>query len=158
MIIREMTMEDLDKVYALELDSYLSPWSRQMFVNELVENKYAYLFVLEHENTIIGYYGFWAVDENAMITKVTVAKPLRGKGIGKIAMTDLLHRLELLESESVSLEVRVSNAVAINLYSNMGFKNVGMRKHYYTDGEDAYVMVKRFDGGKEVDEETYIRN
>jgi ribosomal-protein-alanine N-acetyltransferase len=158
MIIREMTMEDLDRVYAIEVDSYLSPWTREMFVSELTSNKYAYLFVLEYNKIIIGYYGFWAIDENAMITKVTIAKPLRGKGLAKIAMNDLLKRLVLLDSDSVSLEVRVSNAVAINLYNSMGFKNVGMRKHYYNDGEDAYVMVKRFDKGEEVDEETYIRN
>ena len=156
--IKQMTLDDLDKVYQLELDSYKSPWTREMFLSELKDNKYAYMFVIAYDAMVIGYYGFWAVDDNAMITKVTVARPLRGKGIGKIAMNDAFERLIKLGCSSASLEVRVSNNSAIHLYEQIGFIKVGTRKKYYSDGEDAYAMVIRFDKGEAKDEETYIRN
>ena len=79
MIVREMTLEDLELVLNIEENSYKTPWSKEMFLNELTQNKYAYLFVLESNNMIIGYYGFWAIDDDAMITKVTIVKPLRVK-------------------------------------------------------------------------------
>ena len=101
---------------------------------------------------------FWAVDENAMITKVTIIKPLRGKGLGKILMDDLITRLNLLECDSVTLEVRVSNISAITLYEKYGFKIIGKRTEYYQDGEDAHVMLKKLNEGANIYEENYYRN
>ena len=72
-------------------------------------------------------------------------------------MDDLLSRCEEAGAVYVSLEVRVSNASAIHLYELNGFKNVGVRKRYYKDGEDAYAMVKNFPGGEDY-ETIYIRN
>jgi ribosomal-protein-alanine N-acetyltransferase len=158
MIVREMNVDDLDVVLKIEEDSYKSPWSKAMFLNELTDNKYAFLFVLEANGMIVGYYGFWAVDENAMITKVTIIKPLRGKGLGKILMEDLITRLNLLECDSVTLEVRVSNISAITLYEKYGFKIIGKRTEYYQDGEDAHVMLKKLNEGANIYEENYYRN
>lgn len=158
MIVREMNVDDLDVVLKIEEDSYKSPWSKAMFLNELTDNKYAFLFVLEANGMIVGYYGFWAVDENAMITKVTIIKPLRGKGLGKILMEDLITRLNLLECDSVTLEVRVSNISAIKLYEKYGFEIIGKRTEYYQDGEDAHVMLKKLNEGANIYEENYYRN
>ena len=47
-----------------------------------------------------------------------------------------------LESRVVTLEVRVSNFVAQNLYKKFGFTERGVRKGYYTDNrEDALIMT-----------------
>ena len=44
---------------------------------------------------------------------------------------------------SLTLEVRVNNIAAINLYKKLGFQEAGIRKGYYTDtGEDALIMWK----------------
>ena len=72
-------------------------------------------------------------------------------------MDDLLTRTQAAGAVYVSLEVRVSNASAIHLYEINGFKNMGVRKRYYPDGEDAYSMVKYFPGGEDY-ETIYIRN
>ena len=44
--------------------------------------------------------------------------------------------------ERAYLEVRETNRVAIHLYETFGFKIAHYRKSYYTNGEDALVMVK----------------
>jgi ribosomal-protein-alanine N-acetyltransferase len=50
-----------------------------------------------------------------------------------------------LEMIGLTLEVRVSNQAAINLYEKYGFKAEGLRKRYYKDtGEDAIIMWKYF--------------
>lgn len=157
MIIRPMEVKDLDVVMALENDLYKSPWNKKNFLDELEGNQYAYLFVLEHEGNIFGYYGVWIVADSATITKVSVNRALQNKGLGKILMDDLLTRTQEAGAVYVSLEVRVSNASAIHLYEINGFKNMGVRKRYYPDGEDAYSMVKYFPGGEDY-ETIYIRN
>ena len=141
MIIREMTLEDLDSVYNLELDSYKTPWTKQMFIDELTTNQYAHLFVAEINGVIVGYTGVWIVLDTSTITKVTVARPLRKKGIGDILVKDLINRCINSDCVYISLEVRVSNENAIKLYEYNGFENVGKRKKYYSDGEDALVLI-----------------
>ena len=48
--------------------------------------------------------------------------------------------------KNVNLEVRVSNVKAIALYQKFGFKNVAVRKDTYSNGEDAYLMIKELEG------------
>ena len=156
MIIRPFEQKDLDAVVRLESLLYKDPWTKKEYQDEL-DNQYAYVFVLEEQEHIIGYYGVWIVSDAATITKVSVHPALQNKGLGKILMEDLLDRCQEAGAVYVSLEVRVSNEPAKHLYELNGFKNAGIRKRYYKDGEDAYAMVKYFPGGEDY-ETIYIRN
>ena len=64
---------------------------------------------------------------------------------GKTSLTQAL-KGEELHYHNVNLEVRVSNVKAIALYQKFGFKNVAVRKRYYSNGEDAYLMIKKLEG------------
>lgn len=57
-----------------------------------------------------------------------------------------MKKSEELHYQNVNLEVRVSNVKAIALYQKFGFKNVAVRKRYYSNGEDAYLMIKELEG------------
>lgn len=142
MIIRKIEEKDIDFVYFLEQMLYATPWNRAMFVQETINNPYAYFFVAEVENKIIGYYGFWMVMDEVMVTKMSVIQPLHKKGIGSFFMQDLLDRVLHARCSQISLEVRISNHAAIALYEKFGFYKVGVRKRYYSDLEDAYTMIK----------------
>ena len=61
-----------------------------------------------------------------------------------IAKKDAERRIRLAECVNITLEVRVSNTVAINLYKSCGFEIAATRKRYYENGEDAYLMLKEF--------------
>lgn len=148
MIIRLMELKDLPIVLKLEESLYKSPWTEKMFMDELTENKFAYLFVLCNENYILGYYGMWIVNDYATITKVSICKELQGKKLSNILMVDLINRCIDADASVIDLEVRVSNEPAKKLYEKYGFKNVGIRKGYYNDGEDAIVMVKTLKEGE----------
>jgi len=144
MIVRPMTRNDLDVIETLERACYRAPWHRGMFESELTTNAYAHLFVLEEKDVIYGYSGVWIVSDTATITKVTVRPDYQGRKLGSLLVRDLLERVERAQCAFVSLEVRVSNVRAVQLYRKHGFAKVGIRKHYYSVGEDAIAMVKTF--------------
>lgn len=142
--ILEVVNEDLDKIVELEEQLYTKPWQKKDFLYELNENPFAYyLKMIDGDSKeIMGYIGFWIKFEQAEITKVSIAKKYQGYKLSKLLMTDAERRMRLANCESVTLEVRVSNIVAFNLYSSMGFHTLTIRKKYYDNGEDAYLMIK----------------
>ena len=103
-------------------------------------------FVTNQENVqvneIVGFIGFWIKFEQAEITKVSIAKKFQGHKLSKLLMQDAEKRIVLAGCVNITLEVRVSNEIAINLYKSCGFRIVTTRKKYYENGEDAYLMLK----------------
>lgn len=141
MIVREMVKEDLEEVVNIESSLYKDNWNTEAYLRDL-ENEIAYNYVLEHDGVILGYYGFWLMFDNIDITKVSIRKELQGKGLSKILMEDMFNRISNSDINTVTLEVRVSNSVAISLYEKYGFKKISVREKYYENTEDAYVMQK----------------
>ncbi len=94
------------------------------------------------EPPIIGYVGFWLMAGEAHISTIAVSPQYRGRSIGEIILVAALDRAMELHATEATLEVRVSNVVAQDLYLKYGFVKVGMRKGYYTDNnEDAFIMT-----------------
>jgi [ribosomal protein S18]-alanine N-acetyltransferase len=139
--IRIMTLVDVDQVVQVENICFPTPWSREAFVNEVKNNQFATYFVAEDQGRVIGYIGCWIIIDEANITNVAVLPEYRGQKIGEALLRTAMELARLKQATKMSLEVRVSNMVAQNLYSKLGFKRGGIRKNYYTDNsEDAYVM------------------
>ena len=81
------------------------------------------------------------VDE-AHISTIATMREWRGRGIGELLLVAMIDEAQSLGAEKVTLEVRVSNLVAQNLYRKYGFKVEGRRRRYYSDnGEDALIMT-----------------
>ncbi len=91
---------------------------------------------------IIGYGGVALYVDEGHITTIAIAPEYRGQGIGELLLNGLIdHGLDL-GAERLTLEVRISNTIAQQLYLKYGFEPVGKRKRYYTDnGEDAMLMT-----------------
>lgn len=138
---RRMTADDVEAVYAIELATFPTPWTLDSFHYEMRENQYAHYIVAEDETGIIGFCGMWLVIDAAQITNVAVVESARGQGIGEALMKEAICIAREAKMDVMSLEVRVTNIVAQNLYRKLGFQDGGIRKGYYTDnGEDALVM------------------
>ena len=142
MIVRGMNVNDLEEIVKIEKEIYKTPWTMNQYKYELEENEFSYLFVLENDGVIIGYYGFWVMFENVDITKVSIRKEFQGMKLSNILMQDCVNRVEGLGCERINLEVRVDNVRAINLYKKYDFKEVIVRKDYYGKGEDALILCK----------------
>ena len=97
------------------------------------------------QNKVIGYLGLWMVWGEGHITTFAIHPAYRGKGFGKKLFSYALDYARNEGCREVLLEVRPSNVKAQNLYRKFGFQVIGVRKHYYADGEDALVMKKFFE-------------
>ncbi|MED3662568.1 ribosomal protein S18-alanine N-acetyltransferase [Ureibacillus sp. FSL K6-8385] len=139
---RKMTAQDVEAVHAIEVESFPTPWSLDSFHYEMRVNPYAYYIVAEDDDgNIVGYCGMWIVIDSAQITNVAVTEKARGQGIGEGLMREAMRAAKEHNADMMSLEVRVSNEVAQNLYRKLGFQEGGIRKGYYADNhEDALVM------------------
>ena len=140
-IIRRMTMADVDGVAAVEAATFPTPWSRDAFASEM-NNVAARYLVAEKDGRVIGFAGAWIILDESHITNIAVYKEERGQGIGRKLTEGLMQYLSNLGAAYATLEVRKSNEVAQNLYKSLGFIKLGVRKRYYEDnGEDALIMV-----------------
>ena len=119
MIFRKMTEADLDKVAAMEKDTFSMPWSKESFQESLMQN-YSYFFVAEDEE-ILGYCGVHNFGGDGEITNVAVDKKVRGKGIATKMLLYAMEEMKKVGVEAFTLEVRVSNVSAIGLYEKLGF-------------------------------------
>lgn len=91
---------------------------------------------------VLGFVGMWIMVDEAHIINIAVREANRGKGIGELLLISSIDKAYSLNASFVTLEVRVSNKLAQNLYNKYGFKQTGLRKKYYTDNnEDAFIMT-----------------
>jgi ribosomal-protein-alanine N-acetyltransferase len=91
---------------------------------------------------ICGYVGFWIMADEAHITTIAVKDVFQRQGLGEMLIIAVINRARELDASVVTLEVRVSNTGAQDLYRKYGFNQTGVRKGYYTDNrEDGLVMT-----------------
>ena len=91
---------------------------------------------------IVGFLGTWYMPDDAHIVSVGVRADYRGHGIGELLLIGAIEQAQQRRMPAVTLEVRVSNNVAQNLYQKYGFEKMGVRKGYYSDNrEDALIMT-----------------
>ncbi len=133
--------EHIDRVYAMEVESYPDAWSKELFLPE-INNRAGKFFVFFIDNSLIGYAGYWLGGEEAHITKFTVAPTYRRKGLGTLFMNYIFKQVKKEDVKKIILEVRERNYPARCLYEKMGFQTIGTRIGYYSrTRENAVVMV-----------------
>ena len=138
--IEPMTSKDIDGVFEVEKSCFKHYWSKESFQKELKNNLAKYL-VAKLDNKIVGYIGIWLVLDEGHITNVAVHQDYRGMKIGDLLVKSMINQCKENKIVSMTLEVRVSNTIAQNLYKKYGFKLSGIRKEYYSDNkEDAMIM------------------
>jgi len=92
--------------------------------------------------SIYGYAGLWLMVDEAHITTIAVRPDFRGKGLGELVLCGLVDTAIEVGARIMTLEVRISNTVAQNLYLKYGFRQSGLRRRYYSDNnEDALIMT-----------------
>lgn len=141
LIFRSMTLKDIDTILQIERESFTAPWSEEAFRTELTHNHFARYMVMEQDGAILGYGGMWLIVDEAHVTNIAVRAPYRGKGLGERLLREMMRTAAWLGAVRMTLEVRVSNDVAQNLYRKLGFYGSGIRPRYYSDNqEDALIM------------------
>ena len=140
--IEPMRLEDVPAVHEIEAASFPTPWPDYAFRQELQTNKMAHYLVVRSGSETIAYGGMWLMFDEAHITTFAVLPDWRRRGIGGRLMLGLMDVALELRARVMTLEVRLSNKPARELYGRFGFKPVGVRPRYYSDnGEDALIMT-----------------
>lgn len=135
-----MTLEDIDQILAIENKSFPRPWLRQHFIDELNSPHAFPLSAFDSSGRLIGYICPMQLLDEGHILDVAVDPDLRGSGVGRLLVQQVIDNCRSAGAEFVSLEVRGSNLPAISLYKKIGFIETGRRKRYYENGEDALMM------------------
>jgi len=140
--ISKMTQEDVDGVFEIEAQSY-GPhhWSKESFYNEIQNNIATYYVAKNNDNEVVGFMGAWTILDEAHITTIAIKPDFKRNHIGEALLMNFMEDCYKNFVKYITLEVRVSNEPAINLYQKYSFKSLGTRKGYYQDNnEDALIM------------------
>lgn len=165
-LVEPMTLSDLERVMEIESRAHASPWPESAYRHELENNDLAqYLVLLPTENgvqsnptlrqrigkwirrprrgrPILGYGGFFVVVGEAHVSTIAVDPDWRGLGLGELLLLEMMERAIAANAFLMTLEVRISNQTAQNLYEKYQFEVVGQRKRYYQNNqEDALIMT-----------------
>lgn len=139
--LESMRMEDIPRVLEIERESFRTPWPRDAYTHELTENRLASYIVARAGGEIVGFAGMWIILDEAHVTTLAVDPAYRGQHIGERLLVGLIDAALSRDARWMTLEVRKSNATAQALYKKYGFREIGVRKGYYSDNrEDAIVM------------------
>jgi ribosomal-protein-alanine N-acetyltransferase len=145
--LRPLHLADLPAVLLIEQQSFPTPTKEKTYRIELSANKLAHYQALmlrtaKQEEQLLGYAGYWLIADEIHISTIAVDPQWRGHGLGELILLNIIHLGYKHGAATVTLEVRVSNLVAQDLYRKYEFEQVGRRKRYYKDtGEDALLMT-----------------
>ncbi len=149
--IRWLSLDDMPECAALEALCFPSFWSVEQFAESWKQNWFAGYGLFE-EGRLLAYISLSVLAGELEVLNIAVRREERGRGLSRplmaFALLDTLEGGHLLRKglapegwENGVLEVRVGNAPARALYTGLGFIEAGMRRKYYSDGEDALIMT-----------------
>jgi len=138
--IRSLELGHLNPIEEIERRSYPTPWSRSMFASELAKPSSICLGAFEGDG-LTGYLIISRYVDAWHVMNIAVDPAYRRRGIASMLFRRLFDITADDEQRGYTLEVRVSNTGAIELYEELGFEPRGIRRGYYTDNhEDALIM------------------
>jgi ribosomal-protein-alanine N-acetyltransferase len=136
-----MRRRHVRSVLRIEQQVYPRPWSMSLFLSELALRSTRAYYVARVGRDVVGYAGLMMTADDAHITTIAVDPRWHRNGIGTRLLVVLAREAIEREARSLTLEVRLSNKAAQDLYRRFGFGPVGVRKNYYAEtNEDALVM------------------
>jgi ribosomal-protein-alanine N-acetyltransferase len=142
--LRRLSLRDLNAIEEIERRAYKTPWSRSMFAGELSKSTSICLGAFDAETRkLVGYLIISRYVDAWHVMNVAVDPEHRRHGIASMLLERLFEVTAGDGGRGYTLEVRVSNTGAIDLYEKLGFESRGIRRGYYTDNrEDALIMWK----------------
>ncbi len=141
--IREMTNDDLGRVIDVEIAAYQHPWTLGIF-RDCIRVGYS-CWVYEDNDVVVGYGIVMLSGAEAHVLNLCVHPEHQRKGIGRLMLDHLTQISRESGADTIMLEVRQSNIIAIQLYLSADFHQLGLRTGYYPDHEgreDAIILAK----------------
>ncbi len=139
--ISAMRRRHVRQILKIEQRVYPRPWSASVFAGEIDQVGRGRVYVVAHVGRrLVGYAGLMVVPDSAHVTNIAVDPSCQRQGIGSRLLLTLARQAIKLGAPALTLEVRMSNVAAQQLYRRFGFAPAGIRQRYYEGAEDALVM------------------
>lgn len=140
-LIQQSTFQDIPAMVLIENECFSEPWSEKGFQSAFKDG-ISYFISAKANKILVGYAGMYNVLDEGYVYNLAVSEKFRGNKIGKKLIKNLLDYSKNKNLSFLSLEVRKSNQIAIDLYEKTGFEIIGTRKDFYNfPKEDGIIMT-----------------
>ena len=139
--INNMNLNDLESICSNLEKDFDDFWNYNILKNELQNPNSIYFVVKGKNNNILGFAGILKILDEADITNIVVKKDYRNKGIGTMLLKHLILEAKKQNLLTITLEVNEKNKNAILLYKKFKFEELGIRKKYYNNTDNAIIMT-----------------
>ena len=143
MQITNMTLSDLDLI-SNNLENEFDDFWNYNILKKVFQNENYILLVAKENESIIGFTVISIILDEATIENIVTKKDMRKKHVASSLMEEIIKICKKKNLSSLTLEVNSLNLPAIKLYQKFNFKNVGLRKKYYNNSDDAIIMSLYF--------------
>ncbi|MEO8628857.1 MAG: ribosomal protein S18-alanine N-acetyltransferase [Betaproteobacteria bacterium] len=140
-LFRPMESDDLQQVLSIEQDIYTYPWTIGNFQDSLYAGYSCW--IMECTGQMVGYGVLMIGVDEAHLLNLSVAQQWQSRGLGRALLQHFTNTARGYEALRMFLEVRPSNHNARNLYKDVGFTDLSIRRDYYpaqAGREDAILM------------------
>lgn len=139
-VITKMQFEDLQNIKQNLQSDYDDFWDLDVISEELKCENSIYV-VAKSQDEIMGFAGIKVILDEAELMNIVTKKDSRNLGIATKMMEKIIQICKENKVSKINLEVNVKNTIAIKLYKKYNFKEVGLRKKYYNNTDDALLFT-----------------
>ncbi len=140
-MIERFSADDLHEAVAVEQACFTIPWSETALEMLLCEPYCG--FTLRVDGKLAAYIGMLSVAGEAQVLNLATLPEYRGRGYGRQLLMRMIDEAKARDCDTVTLEVRESNAPARGLYESVGFVQVGCRHDYYQNPKEAAIIMEK---------------
>ncbi|NVM28104.1 MAG: ribosomal protein S18-alanine N-acetyltransferase [Candidatus Helarchaeota archaeon] len=145
LLIRATTLDDLERIYTIEAMSFTDAYPKSLLW-QLLQDKTAICLIAEVSHKIVGFgIGIMRSSTRGHIISIAIDPEYRNLTFGSQLVSQLISALKGNGALLLELEVRISNVIAQKLYKKFNFQIKEIKQRYYSNGEDAYLMVCHLD-------------
>ena len=137
-MIKKLTSADIDyieQIFNLEKEIFKNSAFSIDYLKTLIKNDNSFIYTYLIDNQVCGYLMVLDSIDVYEILAIATVEEYRNKGIAQ----KLLNKIK---TKDIFLEVRESNQVAINFYKKNKFKEISIRKNYYSEPTENAIIMK----------------
>lgn len=145
LLMRTANLDDLERIYTIEAMSFTDAYPKSLLW-QLLMDKNATCLIAEIGQKIVGFgIAIMRSGERGHIISIAIDPKYRKLTFGSQLLSQIISSLKENGALSIELEVRISNVIAQKLYKKFNFQIKEIKERYYSNGEDAYLMVCHLD-------------
>lgn len=137
-MIKKLTSNDIDyieQIFNLEKEIFKNSAFSKSYLNTLIKGDNSFIYVYLIDDKVCGYLMILDSIDVYEILAIATIEEYRNKGIAQ-------ELLDKIKTKDIFLEVRESNKVAINFYKKNNFKEISIRKNYYSEPTENAIIMK----------------